>query len=95
MRMGLVDLDHGDALADEVAGHPGGIRTGRLDPAALDLAEGPEPDKELAVAAGGDREGPGPEYCSASAAAWWVSAWASTPPTTQRSSSFMICIDRL
>ena len=61
MRVGLVDLDHRGALAEEVAGQSGGIGAGRLDSDSLDLAEGSEPGEEFAVAAGGDREGSGPE----------------------------------
>jgi hypothetical protein len=65
MRVGLVDLDYHDALANEISGQPGGVGAGRLDSDALDLAERPEPGKEFAVAAGGDRKRLGLEQGSA------------------------------
>lgn len=59
MRVGLVDLDHRGALANEIPGQPGGVGAGRLDSDALNLAERPEPGKEFTVAASGGRKRPG------------------------------------
>lgn len=55
--MGLVDLHHGDAHSEQVAGEPGAVGPGGFHPDPLDRAQAAQPAGELLVAGCGGGEG--------------------------------------
>ena len=57
VRVRLVDLEHFDALGEEMAGQAGGVGSGRFHADAVELAEATQPSEKVYVAAGGHGEG--------------------------------------
>jgi hypothetical protein len=81
----LVDLDDGEPAGTERARQRGGVGAGELDPDPTQLAVALQPVGELLIAGRSGRNARVPRSlpCPSSAAAWWLSVCASTPPVTR------------
>ena len=80
--VGPVDLDDPHATGRQVAGQPGAVAAGPLDPDQRDVPELREPAQQAAypAAVAGNSRVPSSPPRESSAAATCTSEWVSTPP---------------